>query len=455
MSPNQGVCIIGGGFSGLAAAYELSIAGVPTTLIEAASTLGGLAGSFKTSRGHTAEKFYHHWFTSDDDVLGLLDELGMSGSVEFRDSKNGIYYANSLFRLSNPFDLLRFSPLPFFSRLRTGLMALRARRLTDWRALEGVSAAEWIRKNAGEESYQVIWRPLLKGKFGSEAENVSAVWFWNKIKLRGSSRNRNGREQLGYYRGGFAAATEGIRRSLLSAGVRIVTDCKVDSIESESGKVTALHTNQGVFQAPLVLATVPLPEFLRITPGLPEAYISQCRKIRFLASVCLVLRLKRSLGSTYWLNVADPNFPFVGVIEHTNFDSPVSYGGEHLAYISKYLPESDEVFSYSESEFLEYCLPYISKIFPEFDRDWIVGFHVWRARDTQPVISKHYSSLVPSTITPIEGLYLATMAQVYPEDRGTNYAVREGRKAGKVLAAHYAATQQADAAVPLEAVGAS
>ena len=159
----------------------------------------------------------------------------------------------------------------------------------------------------------------------------------------------------------------------------------------------------------------------------------RCDQIRFLGNSCLVLRLKRSLSSTYWLNVADPSFPFVGIIEHTNLDAKENYGGDHIVYLSKYLPTTEKLFSFSPDEMLEYCIPFIQRIFPEFDCSWIVSHHVWKAHYSQPVITKRYSELIPDLKTPISGLWLCNMAQIYPEDRGTNYAVRYGRRVAKEI----------------------
>jgi protoporphyrinogen oxidase len=166
---------------------------------------------------------------------------------------------------------------------------------------------------------------------------------------------------------------------------------------------------------------------------LPSDFRAQCEKIRFLGNSCLVLRLNRSLSGTYWLNVADPSFPFVGIIEHTNLDSRENYNGEHIVYLSKYLPTTEKLFSFTPDEMLEYCIPFIQRIFPEFNRSWIIGHHVWKAQYSQPVITKHYSANIPPLKTPVDGLWLSTMAQIYPEDRGTNYAVRYGRRVAKQI----------------------
>jgi protoporphyrinogen oxidase len=379
------------------------------------------------------EKFYHHWFTNDVDVLGLIDELGLGHLKQYHSSNTGLYFTNSIFRLASPLDLLSFPGIPFIDRIRTGLMALIARRVNDWKPLENISAEDWLVKIGGRKAYDAIWKPLMQGKFGVEAPNVSAVWMWNKLKLRGSSRNKKGGESLVYFGGGFGALTDGIRKSLESLGVTIHLNTGVKKIITENGRAAGVETDRGTHRANAVLCTIPLPQFLQMTPDLPSDYSSKCNEIRFLGNSCLVLRLSRSLSSTYWLNVADPSFPFVGIIEHTNLDSRENYGGDHIVYLSKYLPTTEKLFSFTTDEMLDYCVPFIQRIFPEFDRSWILSHHVWKAQFSQPVITKNYSNLIPSLKTPIDGLWLCTMAQIYPEDRGTNYAVRYGRRVAKEM----------------------
>lgn len=430
---SRSIVIIGGGYTGLSAAWDLVNTGWNVTVLEAEPTLGGLAGTFELKPGIFVERFYHHWFASDTHILDLIKDIGHGDNITRSGTNTGLYYANSIFRLASPLDLLRFTPIPLIDRIRTGIMALAARRIKDWKFLEDMSAADWIRKWAGPNSYRVIWEPLIKGKFGKEAENISAVWFWNKIKLRGSSRDDKGREELLYFKGGFGAVTDALESALTKKGVSIFKDCAAKRINSRDGRVTSISSLAGEHPCNACLVTIPLPNFVEITPELPIEYKEKCLAIRYLGNICLVLRLKRSLSQTYWLNVSDPTFPFVGVIEHTNMDSKENYDGEHLAYISKYLPTDDFLFKLSDDEFLKYCIPFIQKIFPDFNEDWLHGFACWRASNSQPVITKNYSALIPEEVTPIEGLYLSTMAQIYPEDRGTNYAVREGRRMAEVI----------------------
>ena len=435
------IVIIGGGFTGLACAYELGRNGFSTTVLERDPEVGGLAGSFLVN-GVRLEKFYHHWFTNDQHVMKLVRELGKEDQVILRPTRTGMYYANSFFRLSTPLDLLRFSPLSFTDRIRLGLLALRARRVRDWRSLESLTAAEWLRGLGGDRVYEVVWEPLLRGKFGKVADDVSAVWFWNKLKLRGGSRGKGGEEQLAYYRGGFAALADTLVEAITQQGGEVLTGVSATGLQVDDGRVTAVSTHGGSIAADAVIATPALPVIADlVAPHVTPAYLEQLRRIRYLANICIVLELDRSLSDTYWLNVNDPGFPFVGVIEHTNFEPQESYGGRHIVYLSRYLPEDDELYLMADAEVVEYTLGHLARMFPELDRRWLLDAHVWRARFSQPVVERHYGSMIPDSRTPLDGLYMATMAQIYPEDRGTNYAIREGRKVARLVAKEFVGQQ--------------
>jgi protoporphyrinogen oxidase len=428
------VVVIGGGFAGLSAAWELVQRGIRVTLCEADEEVGGLAGSFEVG-GTRLEKFYHHWFTSDTHVVELVRELGREGQVLHRATRTGMYFAHRFFRLSTPLDVLRFTPLTMLSRLRLGLLALRARRVRNWQELEHLTAEEWLVRLGGREVYDAVWKPLLEGKFGDYAKEISAVWFWNKLKLRGGSRGKGGEEVLAYYRGGFAALAEQISTSISKKGGTIRLNSPVTGLRVRDGQVAGVQTSQGPIQADAVLATPALPIVADlIEPHASAEYTRSLRRIQYLANICIVLELDRSLSDTYWLNVNDPGFPFVGVIEHTNFEPAESYGGRRLVYLSKYLPETHELYRMADEEVVRFCLQHLQRMFPAMTGEWVLAAHVWRARYSQPIVVRHYSSLIPSVETPLAGLYLSSMAQVYPEDRGTNYAIREGRAAARRIA---------------------
>ncbi len=427
------VCVVGGGFTGLAAAYELASAGVPVTVFEKDPDVGGLAGSFRVGE-QMLEKFYHHWFNNDHYILELVKRLGAENEILLRESRTGMYYAHNLFKLSSPLDVLRFTPLDFVNRIRLGLGVLRARRVQNWKALESITAKDWLIELFGQRVYEVVWEPLLIGKFGDVFPEISAVWFWNKLKLRGGSRAKDGSEQLAYYRGGFAALAARITEAIRALGGEVHTNAPVTRLEIESRRVRRVYSHSGSLDADAVILTTPLPiaaDLLK--PHVPPEYFDQLCLIRHLSNICLVLELDCTLSSLYWINVNDPSFPFVGVIEHTNFEPASSYGGRHIVYLSKYLPPDAELYRMPDDRLLVFSVNAIQRMFPQFRRESVLAHHVWRADYAQPIIERNYSVSIPGMQTPIDNVFLATMAQVYPEDRGTNYAVRAGFEVARLV----------------------
>ena len=430
------VAVVGGGFAGLSAAMTLARAGRSVVLLEAEKGLGGLAGTFEFGDGVEVERFYHHWFTNDEYVPRLVAELGMDGDVVTMPSRTGMYLNGRIWSLSTPLDLLRFQALPMTDRLRLGAATLRVRRVKDWKAIEGLNIREWLAPLTGERAYQQVWEPLVRAKFGRYADDVTAVWMWKKLVLRGSTRSSSGTEQLAYFKGGFGRLAAAIGADIEAHGGEVRTGVRVEAARTDGERVTALETTAGDVEAEEFVLTPSLELIADVFDATgPEEWLRSLRRVDYLGNVCLVLRLSRSLSDTYWLNVNDPGFPFVGVIEHTNFDAPEHYGGDRIAYLSRYLDVDDPVWSMSDDQYFEYAMEHVQRMFPAFERSWVREYRTWRARYAQPVTGRHYSSYMPPTTTPWRNATIATMAQIYPEDRGTNYAIRDGTAAARRLLA--------------------
>ncbi|WP_340315987.1 NAD(P)/FAD-dependent oxidoreductase [Rhizorhabdus argentea] len=436
MPPNRPrVVVIGAGFAGLAAAYELVRQGIEPVVVEADSQPGGLAASFEAD-GREIERFYHFWYHDDPYLLDLVEEMGLRDQVVTRPSPTGLYFAGKLFRLTTPLDVLRFTPLPLIHRIRLGLIVLAARRIKSWRELDHISAADWLVRIGGREGFRVVWEPLLVGKFGRYAYEVSAAWFWAKLVLRGGSRKGARGESLMYYKGGFKALVDSMVVDIRSHGGALRLDTPAIGIDTSNGAITAVRTQHDVIACEGAITTTALPIVADVMGDAIDAgYAARLRNVKYLGSMCLVLELDRSLSELYWMNVNDPSFPFVAVIEHTNMDPNEREDGRHIVYLSRYLPADDSVYRMGAQDFLDYTVPHLQRMFPAFERDWIKAFHLWRAPYTQPVTTVGYADAIPGNDTPVEGFKIASMAQIYPEDRGTPHAVREGRKIAKALAA--------------------
>jgi protoporphyrinogen oxidase len=174
-----------------------------------------------------------------------------------------------------------------------------------------------------------------------------------------------------------------------------------------------------------LLVTIPYPHFARALGSVPHESLTATR---YLGATCFVLRLDRSLIPYYWLNVNDPTFPFLAVVEHTRMIEPSQYGGETLVYVGNYVPTDDWRFTTEPEELLRRYEPFLQKIAPHFRLDDVRGWEFSRAPHAQPIVTPGYRDRIPPHETPLPGVLLGSMAQVYPYDRGQNYAVEMGRR---------------------------
>ena len=430
--------IIGGGVAGLAAAYDLTRQGHFAEVFEAAPFLGGQASTFPVGGGQL-ERGYHHLFVSDTAITDLIQELGLGDKLAWLESKVGLYHDGKIWDFSTPLDLLKFKPLSLLQRLRVGLWTLRLQRIADYSKFEDVTAKDWLSKHMGREAYEVLFEPLLRGKFGDHYEQVSMTWLWGKVRLRVASRGKGmQKERLGYPMGSFGEIIDTLATRIEDQGGKVHSSARVNRIVIEDGAATGLEVQRD--DSPLesreydaVLATTPSYVFTRLVPPMPDEYQQLLTGVSYLSAVLLVLELDRPLTAKYWINIADVDMPFVGIIEHTNMIDKSLYGGRHVVYISNYPDRNSELYGLEPEELLDLFTPHLRKINADFDRSWVQKYHHHRVDGAQPIISRNYSQRIPSHRTPVARLYLANTTQIFPEDRGTNYSIRMGRQVARMM----------------------
>lgn len=437
------IVVIGAGVGGLAAAYELTKAGHDVHLFEASSELGGQVRTFEIGGGRI-ESFYHHLFRSDEVIAELIEELGLGDELEWNESRGGMLADGRVYKFTTAGDLLRFNRVSLLTRLRLGITALWLRRVSDWRRYEGIKAKDWITSRVGEQGYEKVWGPLLRAKFGRHASEVAMVWFWGKIYLRFASRKGGplAKEQLGYLRGSFGRMVDALVSAIRSRGGTVETGRLVQRVLSTDGRVSGLElapSEEGkspeLVEADAVIATVHSEVFAQIVPDLPEDYRLRLGQVEYQWATVLVLALDRPLSEIYWLTITDGDCPFVVAVEQTNFRDTSEYGGRHVVYFSNYADPGDPVVDEDANEVLERYEPYIRRINPAFERDWIQEQWLFKDRAGQPIVHWRYHETIPAHRTGIEGLYLANNTQIYPEDRGQNYTMRMGIDVARLVMA--------------------
>ena len=440
------VCVIGGGVAGMASGYRLMQRGHSVALYEASPYLGGLVRTFEVG-GTRLEAFYHHLFSTDTTILSLIDELGFGDRMRWIDSKVGWFTEGKIYPFVTPLDLLRFSPLPLLDRAKLGMMGLTLRKRDDWEEFEHVTAKDWIEKNVSKNVFDKVWGPLLHGKYGEAYDEIAMAWLWSKIHLRFASRKGGPlqKEQLGYLTGSFALYIEELERRLRDGGVDVHTNAPVERITAEGGRASGIVVNGTSVAADAVVAAVPSSIFKKMAPPLTPDYERRLDAVGWQFALCMVITLKQPLSHIYWMNIADRDMPFLAIVEHTNFVGPENYGGNHIVYISNYLEPGHEYFNLSEEQLWALFEPALKKINPQFGPDWVTGRWLFKGPYAQPIITTEYRDKKPDHRTPIEGLYLENMTQIYPEDRGQNYSIKMGEEVAAMVVADYAVRGSASA----------
>ena len=417
--------VLGAGAMGLTAAYRLANAGHDVVVFEKQELLGGLAAGFPIGQA-SLERFYHHLFQSDRTIVGLIDELGLSDRMIWAKPNTSMLVGGKAWELNSPATVLKFAPLPFVDRIRLGAAIAYLKINRDHHQFEHTTALKWIRRFMGKRVSEVVWEPQLRSKFDFYHERVSMAWFWARIFCR--------TPQLGYMRGGFQQFYESLGSRIRERGGDIRLSTEVTSIASDATGVV-IGTDRGEERFDQVMCTLPTRLFARLSKGLPSDWLAEYDWGDWLGAHCVILALDRPLTDVYWLSINDPGYPYMALVEHTNFAPMADYDGLHPIYLGNYLPMSSERYTQSDESIVADYLPSLKRINPSFDPSWIKKSWVFKAPFAQPVVTQDYPRHIPPHTTPLPNVFLANMFQVYPQDRGQNYSVKMAEEVVKTMLA--------------------
>jgi protoporphyrinogen oxidase len=437
------VGIIGGGITGISLGYYLSQQGVRVEILEASPTLGGLAGPIVLEDGTALDRFYHAILSSDGHLQQLCTELGIADRLRFRETRMGFYYHNTIHSMNNMVDFLRFPPLGWIDRFRLGLTVLNAQFVRDWRQLEEVSVQDWLLRWSGQRTYENIWQPMLKAKFDGNYADAPATYIWSRlVRMKSTRSGTNQKEEAGHLIGGYATLLRAMADKIEAAGGKIHLRTPVQEVVIEDGRAVGVRINQQSHSFGAVVATVQAPIFGRLIPGASQEYRDFLAKTEYLGVICPLLVLDRPLTGYWTLNITDDRIPFTGVIETTSYIDPQYVGGNHLVYLPKYIAPGSPWQQKSDEEIREIWLENLQTMFPDFDRRCIRHFLIQRERYVEPLHGLNQTHLIPQLKTPIEGLYLATTAQIYPGLTNGESVTRHARQAADMIRLDCCPSQQ-------------
>ena len=405
------VGIIGAGISGLSTALALAKAGHEVDVYQREKELGGLIATFDFG-GFDIEHFYHFLCTSDIGYFRLCQELGIADQLRFEETTTGFYYNGKSYRFCTPLDLITFPGIPFTQRIRLGLFALDARKNKAWQPLDAIAAKPWLIEKLGQETYNVIWKPLLEMKFGDFHDQVSAAWIWHRIHRVAKSKGK-----LGYLKGGTKHLIDTLHARLAELGVRIHPGQPVKGILSQGDKVTGLaFDGHDDVACDRVVSTVPLSVLAKLLPAGWEEYAAEISRINYIGVVCVCFKLRRAVSPHFWYNVHDPRIPFNGIIEYTNMN-PMPEHDNSIVYVPYYVATSHPTYAMSDEDIVAQSWAALKLMNPALVDEDMVGSHVARTPYAQAVCPTNFLNLLPDHIAPLNGLRLLDSTFLYPEDR--------------------------------------
>lgn len=421
--------VVGGGMLGMTLAHRLAQAGKQVTLYESAPQFGGLASAWQLG-DITWDRHYHVTLLSDTHLRSLLDELGLEQEMQWVETKTGFYTDDKLYSMSNSVEFLKFPPLNLIDKFRLGATIFYASKIQDWKKLEMIPVADWLRKLSGQHTFEKIWLPLLRAKLGENYQQTSAAFIWTTIaRMYAARRTGLKKEMFGYVSGGYARVLERFAEKLQQENVTLKLNSTVTQTTTINNTVKLEFSDGHKAEHDHVVFTTPSNVAARLCPQLSEAEKQKLNGIQYQGIVCASILLKQPLAKFYVTNITETWVPFTAVIEMSALVDPQAFGGHSLVYLPKYFAEGDPILSQSDEEIESRFIAALMQMYPHLKRDEVLAFQVSRVRNVFPLPTLRYSENVPAMETSLPGVFIVNSSHILNGTLNVNEGIKLAQQA--------------------------
>jgi protoporphyrinogen oxidase len=417
--------VIGGGFLGMTLALRLAQRGRAVTLFEAAPSLGGLASAWRLG-DVVWDKHYHVTLSSDTHLRSLLRELGLEDGMHWATTRTGFYVDSELHSMSDILDFINFPPLSLIGKVRLAATIFHASRVKDWKSLEKVHVADWLKKWSGQSVMEKIWLPLLRAKLGESYHDTSAAFIWATIARMYAARRTGLKTELfGYVPGGYARIVKSFELALqrervecqLGQPVKAITSTNLGEVRIELPNGSSLNFDRAVI-------TAAAPVAAQMCPQLTTNERDRLKGVKYQGIICASVLLKKPLTDFYITNITDTRIPFTGVIEMSALVARSQFGGRALVYLPKYVPSNSVEFSMTDEQIQITFVSALERMYSHFRREDVLCFQVSRVKYLLPIPTLNYSANLPGVSTSVPGLYILNSTQIVNGTLNVNETVQ-------------------------------
>jgi protoporphyrinogen oxidase len=413
------IVIIGGGLTGLAAAYNL-LPGNDVVVLEKDNFLGGMASSYSVDwdgSTYKISKTYHHILDGDNTTIEYIKKFGLENKFHLKKVKQGFIYQNKILGFSTPIEILRF-PMSLVNKIKLAKFMLFDLKHTNFDKLEGVNAKQWIIKKAGETNFNVFFDRLLRNKFHDSPENITASWFGTRMVKESSSFLK----KFGWIEGGIGQIVDGFKSGIEKGNGKIMMNSEVISIDQKEKKIVYNENGtRGEMNFDILISTTSPEEFLNSVDSIPPEIKEQMEKIKYLSSVCFTFGLKKKVSDYYWINVLDNGLPFSVVFNDTALYDDVSPKGKSVIFVNTYLMRDEKLWAMTDDEIRKEFIESVKKILPEFEEQ-IEWSKLFKVKNAEAIYNVGFKNPAVN----YNDIYFAGIYRIYPKIRNMASAMEEG-----------------------------
>ena len=427
----KNIVVVGGGYTGIAAANELSNKGFSVALIEKGNYLGGLGKTIKLSNGYECEAFYHHFFTHDCDLLSYSEQF-LKVKPKFNETKMAIFFKGKHNSWNGIIDLIKYPHINLVGKVRFLLATLLlSKRLMNSKFLDNTNLSNGLLKLYGSKSYTSIWNPMIKGKFGNKVDSIPLRWMEGRLKQRIESR-KAGKEKLGFLVGSLSKLTDSITNNIKKNKSEILTNSLIENItlNKDTNKYELFiekNDLKKIIYADKIIFTTSSKVANKLISNI-ETHNKNWLNHKYFTAYCVVIELKESLSEYYWTNIADRDLFFCGYIEQTRLTGNAEYGGLNIAYLTKYVYLDENEKTLSNEDLKQKAYFALKKLFPERKIEEIVKNLYFSISENAQVVTDFNFKETNMELLKKHNLFLGNMSNVYPDERSINNAIKVGKK---------------------------